>query len=134
MARRASSRVHGGWLALLAALVLVAAAGGYALFRFGSDPFRTLPALEIEAYRESADSLRGNEYKVRGTVDRALGWHPKEGRLLSIEIEGAREPEPLPVLVPAEFNHINVQRGQRFDLRVTVVRDGVVLVKDMRKS
>ncbi len=83
---------------------------------------------------ENANSLRGNVYKVQGTVDISLGWNPAKGRMFSILVEQEDGSGPLPVLMPEELNHINVQRGQRFNLRVEIGGGGVVVVQDMKKT
>jgi hypothetical protein len=40
----------------------------------------------------------------------------------------------VPVLIPAELNEINVQRGQSFQLKIEVVENGLIRVLEMEKS
>lgn len=134
MARRGSFRVGPGWWAAVMLLCGAGTAGGWCLFRYFGDPYRTLQPLDIRVYLENANSLRGNVYKVHGTVDRSLGWNPAHGRMFSILVEQEHGSGPLPVLMPENLNHINVQRGQRFHLRVEVGGGGVVVVQDMKKT
>src|SRR5688500_19538482 len=102
MARRASSSAHPLWMVLAGALVLAALAGGYFLFGKASDPYRTLSPLPIPDYLQNSNSLRGNIYKIEGTVSQSLQWSPTGGRLFSIEDEN----DLLLVLIPPELNSI----------------------------
>src|SRR4051794_34053955 len=108
MARRASSSVH-PVLLLGAFLVLGAAmAGGWLVYHQVSDPYRTLAPLDIPAYLDNANSLRGNTYKLSAVVQTQLAWSANQGRLYSFEVEG--NGNLLPVLIPAQFNDVNIQK------------------------
>src|SRR4051812_39627749 len=131
MARRASSSVNPLWVAGVVALVVAAMAGGWFLYKNVSDPYRTLTALDVPAYLENANSLRGNVYKLQATVDNQLAWAPAVGRLFSIEANGRTD--MLPIMIPAEFNSMNIQKGQRYFFKLEVGDKGVLRVKDIRK-
>ncbi len=131
MARRASSPTHPVWLLLVVALVIGAIAGGYVLYGRVSDPFRTMTALPIPDYLENANSLRGNVYKLEATVAKSLEWSPVAGRLFSVDVSGG---DVLPLLVPVEFNHVNIERGQRFRFKIEVADKGVLRVQDVKKA
>ncbi len=130
MARRASSSAHPAWMLSAVLLLVAAVAGGALLFNKASDPFRTLSALPVRDYMDNANSLRGNSYKIDATVVEALKYSPTAGRLFSVEVNGS---ERLPVLVPAEFNHLNLERGQRFYFKVGVEEKGVLRAQDVKK-
>lgn len=134
MARRANPRINPGWW--IAALLMCAAAilGGRQLFDYFGDPYRTLQPLDTALYLENANSLRGNVYKFRGTIEKSLGWHPSKGRMFSVRSEADKDAALLPVLIPPELNHINVQQGQQFSFRIEIAGGGIVLVRDMRKN
>ncbi|HPA18517.1 MAG TPA: hypothetical protein PLU30_12275, partial [Verrucomicrobiae bacterium] len=68
MARRASSRINPVWWVVALLLCAGAIAGGRYLFGYFGDPYRTLQPLDMKAYLENANSLRGNVYKTRGTI------------------------------------------------------------------
>jgi len=131
MGRRASSSVNKWWIGGVAALAMCAMAGGWALYKSVSDPYRTLTALDVPAYLENANSLRGNVYKLNGMVDTQLAWSPLVGRLYSVEVDGRND--VLPVMVPASFNSMNIQKGQRYFFKLEVGEKGVLLVRDIRK-
>jgi hypothetical protein len=134
MPRRASSSIHPVWVAAGALVVLAAIIGGRVLFREASDPYRTIPALQVSSYLENANSLRGNVYKVQGTVLNSLAWSPLSGRLFSLEVKQDGTDGILPVLLPTEFNHINIQKGQELQLQLEVGDKGILTAKDVRKA
>jgi hypothetical protein len=114
---------------LAALLVLAALGGGYVLFGKASDPYRTLTPLPVPDYLQNSNSLRGNVYKLEATVSESLQWSPTI-RLFSVEAGG----EMLPVLVPPQFNSVNIERGQRFFFKLEVGDHGILLVQDVKKS
>ena len=131
MARRASSSVNPWWVGGVIILVLAGMAGGWALYKNVSDPYRTLTPLDVSAYLDNANSLRGNVYKLDAMVDTQLAWAPLEGRLYSVEVNGRND--ILAVLIPAAFNSMNIQKGQHYFFKLEVGDKGVLRVRDIRK-
>jgi hypothetical protein len=119
---------------LIAFYVLIAIAIGYALALLVKEPFLNVAELDVRTYLDNANSLRGNRYRCTGSVDSSLAWSPMSGRLYSILVGEGEPAELVPVLVPPEFNHLNVQRGQTYQFSLRVVEDGILLVNDMRKK
>jgi hypothetical protein len=131
MVRRASSSVNPWWVGVVALLAVAAMAGGWALYRSVSDPYRTLTSLDLAAYLDNANSLRGNVYKVTGTVDTQLAWAPLAGRLYSVEVNERND--ILALLIPASFNSMNIQKGQRYFFKIEVGEKGILRVQGIRK-
>lgn len=131
MVRRASSSLNPWWAIGVILLVVAAIFGGWALYKNVSDPFRTLTPLDVSAYLNNASSLRGNVYKVTGTVETQLAWAPLKGRLYSVDADDRND--VLPLLIPASFNSMNIQRGQRYFFKIRVGEKGILLVQDIRK-
>jgi hypothetical protein len=129
MARRASSPTHPLWLIVAAVLVLGAIGGGF-LIHSRSDPFRTVTALPVKDYLENSSSLRGNVYKLSATVAKTIEVSRGAGRLFAVESGG----DMLAVLVPPEFNQINIERGQNFVFKLEVAEKGILRVQQVRKS
>jgi hypothetical protein len=123
--------VHPRWIVGVVILVLAAMAGGWALYKNVSDPYRTLTPLDVAGYLENANSLRGNVYKLNAVVDTQLAWAPQLGRLYSVEVNGRND--ILPLLIPASFNSMNIQKGQHYFFKIEVGDKGVLKVKDIRK-
>ena len=131
MVRRASSSVNPWWVAGVVFLVVAAMVGGWAVYKNVSDPYRTLTPLDVAAYLDSADSLRGNVYKLTGTVGTQLAWAPQQGRLYSVEVNDRND--VLALLIPATFNSMNIQKGQRYFFKLEVGEKGILRVRDIRK-
>jgi hypothetical protein len=133
MPRRASSGIHPAWIIVVILLIGGAIGVGYFLMGKVSDPYRTLTPLSVSEYLENSNSLRGNTYKVTGTVWNSLAWSPTTGRLFSIEVQGDHSTSVLPLLIPASFNQINIQKGQRYVFKVEIDEKGILKVKDLNK-
>ena len=132
MPRRASSSVNPLWtLGAVLAIIAASITGGYFLYSFVSDPYRTLKPLDVGSYLENSNSLRQNVYKLDCTVDNQLASSREAGRLISVEADPGGD--ILPVLVPARLNDVNIQKGQRFFLRIIVGEKGILQVEDIRK-
>lgn len=129
MPRRASSSFHPLWLLAAAVLLIGAIAGGFALHS-QSDPFRAIAPLPVQDYLENSNSLRGNIYKLDATIAKSIDWSASGGRLFAVEAAG----EVLAVLVPPQFGQVNIERGQRYLMKLEVVDKGVLRVQEVRKA
>lgn len=130
MARRASSSPHPLWVLLTIAALICSAGLGYYVYGRVSDPYRTIPSLPVKDYLENANSLRGNSYKLDGTVSKALDWSAKAGRLFSVE---TADGEMVGLLVPPELGHLNLEKGQRFLFKIEVADKGILRVQEAHK-
>ncbi len=132
MARRASSSVHPLWtLGIVGAILAASIIGGYFLYGFVNDPYRTLEPLDVASYLENSSSMRQNIYKLDCTIDNQLAWSRTEGRLFSVQANPGGD--ILPILVPAKLNDVNIQKGQKFFMRIIVGDKGILQVEDIRK-
>ncbi|HEY5768588.1 MAG TPA: hypothetical protein VIS71_01975 [Terrimicrobium sp.] len=113
-------------------LILAAFIGSRLFVSATSEPFRTVTSLDVRTYLENANSLRGNVYKIEGEVMNSLGWSPTQGRLIAVGVGSGSE--VVPVLVTTNFNHVNIEKGQRFIFLLEVDNKGILRTKDMTKS
>ncbi len=133
MARRAHSTIHPIWIFIGILLMVGLMVGGYLFYGRESDPYRTTTELDVPAYLENSNSLRGNIYKVKGTILNSLSWSLTAGRLFSIEISSSSNTEVLPILIPIKFNEVNIQKGQRFYFKVEIDEKGILKLQDLQK-
>lgn len=105
--------------------------GSYILTGAG-EPYRTTATLEVEAYLENSNSLRGNVYKVEGEILNVLGYSPTQGRLISVGIDGTDD--VIPMLVPAELGYVNIERGQNYIFQIEVTDQGILKAIALTKS
>jgi len=113
---------------------LIAIAVGYALKLLVSEPFLNMTELNVGIYLDNANSLRGNEYRCSGMIDSSLAWSESEGRLLSVRVGATGAEELVPVIVPTQFNDMNIQKGQTYQFSLEVVEYGFLMAKDLRKK
>lgn len=134
MARRASFAIHPAWILVVLFLIVGAIAAGSFLVGRVNDPYRTLATLDVPAYLENSNSLRGNSYKVNGSIWNYLASSTSAGRLFSVEVVSGSTPEILPLFIPAKFNSVNIQKGQHFNFSVEVDEKGILTVKGLKKT
>ena len=134
MARRAHRTSSPAlWLVAGAVFLVISAAGAFFLQK-GSDPYRTVELLKPQDYLENANSLRGNVYQMEGVIASSLGSSPEKGRLFSLKITYGDREWPLPILVPSGYRDLNLQKGQRYRLKVKVNDSGFLEIEEMTKS
>lgn len=132
MARRRNPTIKPVWILAAVVLFAVALIGSQWMSSGGSDRYRTVAPLDVAAYLENANSLRGNVYKIEGEVSNSLAWSPSSGRLIAVDVEKGKE--VIPVLVTTKFNEVNIQRGQRFIFVLEVDEKGILRTRELSKS
>ena len=132
MPRRASSKTNPLWLVVALVVLAGALGGGAYLWTVLSDPYRTLTPMDVAAYLDNANSLRGNVYKLTGTIDSELAWSATQGRLFSVVAEGTKT-DILPLVIPPQFDKVNIQKDQKFSFKIEVGDKGVLTASDLKK-
>ncbi len=130
MARKRKSPQKSGWLLGVAALGVLLFAGVYLLGSKESNNARTTPSLDIPSYLANANSLRGNIYKLEGTVSESLAWSPDSGRLIAVEADE----NIIPILVTPEFSSLNIQKEQQLVFILEVDEKGILRTRKVTKS
>lgn len=132
MARRSRSSIPSLWLAAAAALLVAIFGIGAYFFTQNSDPYRTAAPLDVAAYLENSNSLRGNTYRVKGEVLNVLGYSTSEGRLISVGIDATDD--VIPMLIPATLGKINIQKGQKYIFLIDVTDKGILQARNLTKA
>ena len=125
MPRRASSGINPGILIGVGVLVVAALVAGKFLISGKSSPFTDAAQLDVEQYMENANSMRGNEYVLEGKIDEKLRWTPDRGQLVSVRVGGEGESEVIGIEIPPEFNHLNIEREQRYAFKIRIRQGGI---------
>jgi len=119
---------------VLASVFVLLGVSGVFLFQKDGNPYRTVERLKPADYLENGNSLRGNTYQLEGIIASSLGSNPEKGRLFSLRAAHGEKEWPLPILVPPGFRDVNLQKGQRYRLKVKVNEGGLLEVEEMTKS
>ncbi len=118
---------------VIAVLAIGAFLGGRAFLSGDKSSPLDGSALEVEALKQNANSLRGNEYVVEGTVDEKLRWTPDRGQVVSLKIDTPGGDEFIGIEVPPELSTINIEREQRYAFKVRFRRGGIAVARDISR-
>lgn len=135
MARRKKSSVSPTAIISIIAAVAVGA-GAIVFFKGkGADPFDGLTKLDAGDYLTNPTSVSGNSYQLTGTVTEKLK-QTDEGRLFSLAAKPLNGGEPMPVGIffPAKFSAENILVGQEFTIKIEVKNNGLLEVKELKRS
>lgn len=134
---RSRSRSQGNpvQLIVIALVVIAILLGGWFLVGRAQDPFAGLTPLDVDDFMENANALRGNSYQIRCRIDERLdNWTSREGRFFAVLAVDGNNEGPLPLIIPPEFNHENIQRGQEYRARVIVGDNGVLILQELDRQ
>jgi hypothetical protein len=72
--------------------------------------------------------MRGNEYSVKGTIDEKLKWTPDSGQVISLKVDtNGSEKAFIGIEIPPQFNHLNIERDQRYAFKVRIRKGGIAV-------
>lgn len=121
MARRASSKSSPATTIGILAAVVVLLAGGYFLLNKKPAGF-SAPPLPVDAFRNNANSLRGNVYSVEGRVH---AIRPQDnGKFVHLRVEEAGGDKHVFVVVPNTLSTVNIEREQKYAFKVEIKKGG----------
>jgi hypothetical protein len=133
MPRRASSGINAGILIGVGVFVAIALVAGKFLIGGEKNPFDDVPKLNVQQYMDNANSLRGNVYMLEGKIDEKLRWTPDRGQLVSVRVDDNGDSEVIGVQIPAEFNHLNIEREQRYAFKVEITQGGIPVAAAVKR-
>ncbi|RFC48736.1 MAG: hypothetical protein DVB23_000429 [Verrucomicrobia bacterium] len=118
-------------------ILLVGAVVAFLLLGDGGSPRRSVRAaaateFSLRDYLDNANSLRGNTYRVDGTVEEQLRWTRDRGRLISLHVDGTSEGSPVPILVPQDFSHVSIEKNTDLTFVAEVGDNGLLVARDVR--
>jgi hypothetical protein len=126
MARRASSGIKPGLLIGIAAFVAIAFFGGKALLGKRKDAFSDMPSISMSDVMDGV-SLRDNEYVVEGTVDEKFFQGDNANQVLSLKVDSPSGDQYLGVEIPANLTKFNIERAQRYRIKVRIREAGIAV-------
>lgn len=126
MARRASSGIKPGLLIGIAALVAVAFFGGKAFLGKQKDSFSNMATISMSDVMDGV-SLRDNEYVVEGTVDEKFYHGDSPNQVVSLKVNSPSGDQYLGVEIPANLTKFNIERAQRYRIKVRIREAGIAV-------
>jgi len=137
MPRRAKTGLQPIHFIAIAAFIGLFVMGGVFLLGHKSDNNMSGVAdLNVTEFYQNSNALSNNTYRFEGVVgDRLDNWGADRGRLFSVLVDENGQSSPVPVLIPAKFNGVNIQRGERFRFKATVQAEkGILEAKELAKT
>lgn len=133
MARRASSSFHPVWIiACVVGLILIGIAGK-SWFSQKAVGFTGVKPLVLQDLLDNGNSLRGNEYSVKGEVDEKLQWTSGRGQVVSVKVRTDSGDSYLGIEVPPEFSKLNIEIKQSYHFRVKFRQGGIAVATDIQR-
>lgn len=137
MARRSKSKSNQKSHLVVYLIIAVAVIGGLVVVKSVIDKraqhFSGLSELSISDYKANANSLSGNEYRITGKIAEKLKWTPDEGQLISISVDqGEKGQGSVGIMIPANVDKVNLERGHTYTFKVTVNREGLPVAIEVK--
>ncbi|MFM2296378.1 MAG: hypothetical protein RL117_85 [Verrucomicrobiota bacterium] len=129
MPRRASSGPKSSVIIGIAAFLIVAFLGAKLLTGKRSAKIQGTTPLSMQEFLENGNSLRGNEYLVQGTVDQR--WPRDNGQVVSLQVENSEE--LIGIEVPSSFNDLNIERAQKYAIKVKFREGGIPVATQIER-
>ncbi len=133
MPRRASSGPNVGLILGIVAVVAAAAFAGKMVFADKKGQSLDGTTLDMRSAVENANSLRGNEYVVEGTIDDQLEWDPEHGQVVSLKVLSGDTAEFLAIEIPPSLSNINIEREQNYAFRVRFREGGIAVAENISR-
>ena len=96
--------------------------GGYYLMNRKPTGF-TAPPLPTAAFRDNANSLRGNIYSVEGRVHAIRSQD--SGKFVHLRVDERGSEQHIFVVVPNTLNTVNIEREQNYAFKVEIKKGGI---------
>ncbi|TAE90550.1 MAG: hypothetical protein EAZ81_09645 [Verrucomicrobia bacterium] len=129
MPRRASSGPKSSVIIGIAAFLIVAFLGAKMLTGERSAKIKGSPPLSMAEFLENGNSLRGNEYLVQGTVDQR--WPRDNGQVVSLQVENSED--LIGIEIPSSFNDLNIERAQKYAIKVKFREGGIPVATQIER-
>ena len=129
MPRRASSGPNYTAIVGIAAFIIVAALGAKILMKDSKQKIKGATPLSMSEFLENGNSLRGNEYLVEGTVDQR--WPRDNGQLVSLQVNDGED--LIGIEIPSSFNNLNIERSQKYAIKVKFREGGVPVATQVER-
>ena len=132
MARRARKGVPIGQIVAVVGFIAIIAVGGFFFLKRNQDPYAGLTTLDMREYTTNSSSLMGGFYRVTGEIAEKMEYTAEHGQVVQLRVEDASM--PLVVKIPPDFNGMNIDKGQKYTMRIEVQAKGIAVAHKITKS
>ena len=115
----------------LLALVVVGIVG-YFVYKYLSDPYRTLEPFPMDKYLADYRAMAGAKFKADLKVSADLGLKADTGRLMVFTLQN--DNRPLVVLIPPKLIGLYFEKGQNYQASLEVGEGGLVYADSCEKE
>lgn len=133
MPRRASSRLNPVHIIGISVIIVLAFIGGKLILKERSGEELSGNKLNIRSAVDNANSLRGNEYVVEGTLNEQLHWDADAGQVVSLKVKDGSEDYFLGIQVPASLSGINLEREQDYAFKIRFRDNGIAIAQEITR-
>ncbi len=133
MARRASSSTNPLLIVGIIAAVIAAIFVGRLMLTNKAPSFADATPLSVQELLENGNSLRSNEYLIEGKIDERFFRDGNTSSVISVRVKTDSGEEVVPVVIPEKFNNVNIEREQRFAIKVEFEQGGIPVATDITR-
>ncbi len=112
------------WIVSTLLVLVVAGVVGFFVYKYITDPYRTLESFPMDKYMADYRSMTGAKFKGDLKVSADLGWKADTGRLMVFTLQN--DSRPLVVLIPPKLGGIFFEKGQNYEAALEVGDGGLV--------
>ncbi|MFM2198408.1 MAG: hypothetical protein RLZZ505_1840 [Verrucomicrobiota bacterium] len=125
MARRASSSTNPILIIGIVIAVVALFFGGRFFMTKKKESFAGTNPLVVQDLLDNGNSLRNNEYLIEGKIDERFFRDGNTSSVVSVRVKAESGEEIVPVMIPAKFNNLNIEREQRYAFKVRFEQGGI---------
>jgi hypothetical protein len=133
MARRASSSTNPILIIGLVVAVVALIFGGKLFMSKKKKSFTDVNLLAVQDLLDNGNSLRNNEYLIEGKIDERFFRDGNTSSVVSVRMKAESSEEIVPVVIPAKFNKLNIEREQRYAFKVRFEQGGIPVATDISR-
>jgi hypothetical protein len=120
------------WIVSSLLILVIVGMVGYFVYKYISDPYRTLESFPTDKYLADYRSLSGAKFKANLKVSADLGWKADVGHLMVFTAEN--DHRPLVVLIPPRLGGIFFIKGQSYQATLQVAEGGLIYADSCDKE
>ncbi len=120
------------WIVSSLLVLVIAGVLGYFIYKYVTNPYRTLESFPADKYMTDYRSLSGAKFRADLKVSADLGWKADIGHLMVFTVQDDRR--PVVVLIPPRLGGIFFIKGQSYQATLEVGEGGLIYADSCDKE